>query len=110
VAELRQLSKRAFGRAHLLEVAVAVRSLDDDSFVFEDLYAALVAAAQDAGIDAPSVSAVRSDLDRLRLLGALDRLPRARGELIRHEVRKKKAAFWRLLRELVPEPERVEHG
>jgi hypothetical protein len=110
VDELRQLSKRAFGRTHLLEVAVAIRARNDDSLVFDDLYAAVVTAAKDAGVEVPSTSAVRSDLNRLRLLGALDRLPRVRGELIRHEVRRKKAAFWQLLRELVPESETADRG
>ena len=100
---LRQLSKRVLGRAHLLEIALVVIARRDDSFVFEDLYDELRESALGARLDPPSASAVRSDLDRLRELNAIERLPRARGELSLREIRRPKAAFWNLVRELEPD-------
>jgi hypothetical protein len=98
--QLRRLSKQALGREHLLELALVVITRHDESFVFDDLFDEVREAAVNARLEPPSVSAVRSDLERLRQLRAIERLPRARGELTRHEIRRRKAAFWQLVREL----------
>jgi hypothetical protein len=96
---MRELSKRAFGRESQVETGVAVTTIDH-VFVFDELFGAVTARAQEAGLTPPSSSAVRKDVERMReVFGALQRVPTLRSERVRHETRID-GPFWSLCIEL----------
>jgi hypothetical protein len=96
---VRATSKAAFGRDHLIETCLAAASLGE-TFVFDDLMAALRENCEKVGVGPPSASTVRQDLNRLRdTLRAVERLPAVRGERLRREARRD-SAIWALCREL----------
>lgn len=97
---LRQLSKLAFNRATQAEVVLLARTLPGHGFTFEQVYELAAAAAEAAGMEQPSESAVRKDLARMRdAFGALERQTRARGQLERVEV-PQDSSLWMLCDEL----------
>jgi hypothetical protein len=96
---VRATSKAAFGRDHLIETCLAAASLGD-TFVFDDLMAALGETCGELEVSPPSASTVRQDLNRLRgTFRAVERLPAVRGERLRREARHA-SAIWTLCREL----------
>ena len=95
----RRLSKRVFNSNIRVEVGLAIGELDE-TFIFEELWDLVQEIARESGVEPPSESHVRNDVTRLREdLGVLERLPRAHGARIQHEVRKP-SAFWALCGEL----------
>jgi hypothetical protein len=98
--QVRLASKAAFGREFLIESCLAIAALDD-TFLFEDVFVLLAEVADQAGVQPPSSSAIRKDLERLRdTFGVIERLPATRGERLRREVRRP-SQLWSLCIELV---------
>lgn len=95
----RRKSKDAFGREFLAETGFAIAALEGDTFLFEDVEAVLQETAKELGIEPPSSAQIRKDLQRIRdVFGAVERLPKLKGEQLRRET-KKTSAFWSLLSE-----------
>ena len=97
-AELRALSKIGFNSLYRIEVAQAVSALPE-VFFFEELERLVREIAEASDVESPSPAKLREELSKLRAIGAVERLPRARGEMIRREVRKT-SALWGLADEL----------
>jgi hypothetical protein len=97
-AQVRALSKAFFNSLYRVEVAQAVRALSE-VFFFEELESLLRQVAVASDVDPPSPAKLREELSKLREIGALERLPRVKGDAIRREVRKP-SALWPLADEL----------
>ena len=96
---IRDLSKLAFNSAYRIEVALAISELDE-VFTFEELYERLAAIVEASDVaECVSPAKARNELATLRSMGALERLPKAKGELLRRE-RRCDSALWELAQEL----------
>jgi hypothetical protein len=95
----RALSKEAFNSQYRIEVSLAVLELAE-TFTFDDLASAVNDMATASGVEPPSPTALRRELQRLRdVYGALERLPRVKGESVKREVRRP-SALWDVCREV----------
>jgi hypothetical protein len=82
-----------------VEIALAIVEIDG-TFVFDELYDRVEAISEASGMDeVPSESKVRVELDRLRNIGALERMAKVKGESVKREV-PRESALWALCREL----------
>jgi len=96
---VRDLSRRAFNSSMRVELCLLIEELGE-TFIFDELFERAVALAERCNVEGPSQSNVRKELERLRKdFGALERLPRVKGSLIKREVRRE-SAVWNLCREL----------
>jgi hypothetical protein len=98
-AELRAVSKGVFGREYELEVAAAAATLGGNSTV-EEIFLKARERAEEAGLEVPKESAVRTCLERLVIAAALTGVPSPRPGLPGYFEPRTDSAFWAFALEL----------
>jgi hypothetical protein len=97
--ELRALSKAVFGRWYEIEVAAAAASLEKNSTV-EEIFLKARERAEEAGVEVPKESAVRTCLERLVRANALTGHPSPRPGVSGYFEPRPDSAFWDFALEL----------
>jgi hypothetical protein len=97
--EVRALSKAVFGREYELEVAAAAALLEKNSTV-EEIFLKARERAEEAGVEVPKESAVRTSLERLVAATALTGVPSPRPGLSGYFEPRSDSAFWDFALEL----------
>jgi hypothetical protein len=97
--ELRALSKMVFGREYELEVAAAAALLGENSTV-EEIFLKARERAEEAGLEVPKESAVRTCLERLVTAAALTGVPSPRPGVPGYFEPRTGSAFWAFALEL----------
>lgn len=98
-SELRALSKAVFGREYELEVAAAAALLEENSTV-EEIFLKARERAEEAGLEVPKESAVRTCLERLVIATALIGMPSPRPGVSGYFEPRMDSAFWTFALEL----------
>jgi hypothetical protein len=97
--ELRALSKAVFGRGYELEVAAAAVSLEKNSTV-EEIFLKARERAEEAGLEVPKESSVRTCLERLVRANALTGHPSPRPGVAGYFEPRSDSTFWDFALEL----------